>query len=205
MTEEIGALGPLLLVGLYVIFLFWYGGRTRPVSTTEVQTFLDLMRRQRLDHDDPDLYASLERLLAQDDGREFLMLNLIHYRDQAAYPPGMNFDDSVVAADRSYARAFFPSLLRYGNVPVFVARRSGSFIEPANIEYWQVVAMIRYRSRRDFIRSVTAVVGKDVFVHKWAATETTHVFPIRPLFSFIAVRVIAATPLAIAALIAWNL
>ncbi|MBM4213644.1 MAG: hypothetical protein FJ179_08005 [Gammaproteobacteria bacterium] len=205
MTEEIGALGPLLLVGLYVIFLFWYGGRTRPVSTAEVQTFLDLMRRQRLDHDDPDLYASLEKLLAQDDGREFLMLNLIHYRDQAAYPPGMNFGDSAVAADRRYARTFFPWLLRYGNVPVFIARRSGSFIEPANTEYWQVVAMIRYRSRRDFIRSVTAVVGKDVMVHKWAAIETTHVFPVRPLFSFIAVRVIAAIPLAITALIAWSL
>ncbi|MBM4239696.1 MAG: hypothetical protein FJ154_09225 [Gammaproteobacteria bacterium] len=205
MTGADGVMGLLALVGLYAIFLFWYGGRTRPVSAAEVETFLDLMRRQGVDHDDPELYASLQRLLAQDDGREFLMLNLIHYRDKAAYPPGMNFGDSAVAADRRYARAFFPWLLRYGNVPVFIARRSGSFIEPANIDYWQVVAMIRYRSRRDFIRSVTAVVGKDVMVHKWAAIETTHVFPVRPLFSFIAVRLVAATPLAIVALIAWNL
>ena len=44
------------------------------------------------------------------------------------------------------------------------------------------------KGRRDFIRSVTAVVDKNVMVHKWAAIETTHVFPVKPLFSFIAVR-----------------
>jgi hypothetical protein len=195
----------LALIGLYAVFLLWYGGRTRPLSAAEVQAFLELMRRHGLDQDDPDLYAALERLLAEDDGREFLMLNLIHYRDKAAYPPGMNLGDSAIAADRRYARAFFPWLLRYGNVPVLIARRSGSFIEAANTEHWDMVALIRYRSRRDFIRTASAVAGKQIMVHKWAAIETTHVFPIRTIFSFIAVRLMAATVLAIVALIAWNL
>ncbi|MFZ9304880.1 MAG: hypothetical protein ACO266_06535 [Steroidobacteraceae bacterium] len=205
MSMAISMIGLLALVAVYAIFLFWYGGRTSPVSTAEVQAFLGLVRQQGLDRDDPELYASLEKLLAQDDGREFLMLNLIHYRDKAAYPPGMNFGDSAVAADRRYARAFFPWLLRYGNVPVFIARRSGSFIEPANVEHWHVVAMIRYRSRRDFIRSVSAVVDKQIMVHKWAAIETTHVFPVRPILSFIAVRLVVAILLTVVALIAWNL
>ncbi|NBR17451.1 MAG: hypothetical protein EBT81_06100 [Gammaproteobacteria bacterium] len=180
----ISMIGLLALVAVYAIFLFWYGGRTSPVSTAEVQAFLGLVRQQGLDRDDPELYASLEKLLAQDDGREFLMLNLIHYRDKAAYPPGMNFGDSAVAADRRYARAF---------------------IEPANVEHWHVVAMIRYRSRRDFIRSVSAVVDKQIMVHKWAAIETTHVFPVRPILSFITIRLVVATLLAIVALVAWNL
>ncbi|NBP08477.1 MAG: hypothetical protein EBU76_08425, partial [Gammaproteobacteria bacterium] len=77
----ISMIGLLALVAVYAIFLFWYGGRTSPVSTAEVQAFLGLVRQQGLDRDDPELYASLEKLLAQDDGREFLMLNLIHYRD----------------------------------------------------------------------------------------------------------------------------
>lgn len=205
MNLDPGMTSLLALIGVYAVFLLWYGGRTHPLSGAEVQAFLDLMRRQGLDRDDPDLYAALERLLGQDDGREFLMLNLIHYRDKAAYPPEMNFGDSAIEADRRYARAFFPWLLRYGNVPVFIARRSGSFIEPANTEHWHVVAMIRYRSRRDFIRSAAAVAGKQIMVHKWAAIETTHVFPIRPIFSFIAVRLVAATVLAVVALIAWNL
>ncbi|NBN90879.1 MAG: hypothetical protein EBV24_11410, partial [Actinobacteria bacterium] len=68
-----------------------------------------------------------------------------------------------------------------------------------------VVAMIRYRSRRDFIRSVSAVVDKQIMVHKWAAIETTHVFPVRPILSFITIRLVVATLLAIVALVAWNL
>jgi len=56
--------------------------------------------------------------------------------------------------------------------------------------------MIRYRSRRDFIRSVRAVVGKNVMIHKWAAIDTTHVFPVRPLFDLIPIRLLVALTLA---------
>ena len=187
----------LVFAVIYLFFLFWYGGRTKPVTRTEVEEFLGRLRGEGLERDDPGLFLALQRLLESDDGREFLMLNLIRYRDKAAYPPGTNFGDSAVAADQRYARAFFPWLLRYGNVPVFISRRSGSFIEPAGAEKWQVVAMIRYRSRRDFIRSVNAVIGKNVMIHKWAAIETTHVFPVRPFFSFISVRLVVGIAVAV--------
>jgi hypothetical protein len=186
----------LITILIYVIFLLWYGGRARPLTHKEVEDFLALMTAQGIDREDPELFESLKRLLSRDDGREFVMLNLIRYREKAAYPPGSSFGDSAIEADKRYARAFFPYLLRYGNVPVFISSRSGSFIEPRQAEHWQVVAMIRYRSRRDFIRSVTAVVGKNVMVHKWAAIDTTHVFPVRPMFSFIAVRSAVALLLA---------
>jgi hypothetical protein len=48
--------------------------------------------------------------------------------------------------------------------------------------------MVRYRSRRDFVRFATRANQADKFVHKWAAIEKTHVFPVKPLISFFAVR-----------------
>ncbi|MFM7627617.1 MAG: hypothetical protein ACKO7G_14375, partial [Gammaproteobacteria bacterium] len=116
-----------------------------------------------------------------------------------------DYGDSAVAADRRYGRAFIPWLLRFGNVPVLIARRSGSFIEPAGAEPWQVTVLVRYRSRRDLMRSAAAVAGRGIMVHKWAAIETTHVFPVRPFLSFIAVRTVVAALFGVAALIAWNL
>jgi hypothetical protein len=190
---------------VYALFLFWYGGRGRPLAEKEIGEFLGLMTAQGIDREDPELFESLKRLLSRDDGREFVMVNLIRYREKAAYPPGSPFGDSAVEADKRYARAFFPYLLRYGNVPIFISSRSGSFIEPRQAEPWQVVAMIRYRSRRDFIRSVSAVVGKNVMVHKWAAIETTHVFPVRPMFSFIAVRGTAALLIAVVSSFVYSL
>ena len=194
----------LIPLVIYALFLVWYGGRARPLVEEEVKDFLALMTSRGIDRDDPELFESLKRLLSRDDGREFVMVNLIKYRDKAAYPPGSPYGDSAVEADKRYARAFFPYLLRYGNVPVFISWRSGSFIEPPGAEPWQVVAMIRYRSRRDFIRSVRAVVGKDVMVHKWAAIDTTHVFPVRPLFSFIAVRWAVALLIAVVASLVYS-
>ena len=34
----------------------------------------------------------------------------------------------------------------------FIARRSGNFIVPDGADAWHYVAMVRYRSRRDFVR-----------------------------------------------------
>jgi hypothetical protein len=178
----------LMVIAILGLFLWWYGGRTRPLTAAEIARFFDLMVARGVDRNDPELFESLQRILASDDGREFVMVNLIRYRDKAAYPPGSSYGDSAIEADRRYARAFFPYLLRYGNVPLFISRRAGSFIEPPNLPSWQVVALIRYRSRRDFVRTATAVADKNVMVHKWAAIETTHVFPVKPVFSFIAVR-----------------
>jgi hypothetical protein len=194
----------LIPLVIYALFLVWYGGRARPLVDEEVKDFLALMTSRGIDRDDPELFESLKRLLSRDDGREFVMVNLIKYREKAAYPAGSPYGDSAVEADKRYARAFFPYLLRYGNVPVFISWRIGSFIEPPGAEPWQVVAMIRYRSRRDFIRSVRAVVGKDVMVHKWAAIDTTHVFPVRPLFSFIAVRWAVALLIAVVASLVYS-
>ena len=47
---------------------------------------------------------------------------------------------------------------------------------------------MRYRSRKDFLRFAIASNRADTFVHKWAAIEKTHIFPVRPLVSLFAVR-----------------
>ena len=97
-----------VLVALYCGFLFWYGGRGKP----------------------------LRALMLADDGREFVMQNMARYRAMAIYPPESPYDDDPRAADRRYGKAIVPHLLRYGNVPIFIARRCGSFIEPNDMVAW---------------------------------------------------------------------
>ena len=59
------------------------------------------------------------------------------------------------------------------------------------------MAIVRYRSRRDFLRFALETQRDDIFVHKWAALEKTHVFPVKPLISLFPVRFIAASALAL--------
>jgi hypothetical protein len=187
------SVSPLLVIvaataSIYAAFLVWYGGRGRPLSQEEVENFARELGAHARHPGSHVLLEEVRTLAAKDDGREFVMQNLVRYRPKALYPDGYGFGDSPREADRRYGRAIIPHLLRYGNVPVFIARRCGRFAEPEGADDWNYVAMIRYRSRRDFLRFALSVERSDVTVHKWAAIEKTHIFPVQPILSLIFVR-----------------
>lgn len=192
-------------LALYAVFVFWYGGKGRPLDPDETARYLGALAACCRTEQDRDVLAQVGELVAQDDGREFIMHNLVRYRARAAYPPGYDFDDDPRKADQRYGRAILWPLLRYGNHPVFIAPRSGRFIDPDGADQWHYVAMVRYRSKRDFLRFALMIERKDIAVHKWAAIEKTHVFPVRPLVSLILVRTAVALVLVIAGALAWRL
>lgn len=192
-----------VVVVLFLLFVLWYGGRGKPLSEPEIDAFLKDLGALAQGPLDQVLLAQVRGLVARDDGREFVMQNLVRHRPKALYPPGYTFDDDARAADRRYGRAIVPHLLRYGSVPVFIARRGGSFIDPEGADVWHYVALVRYRSRRDFLRFAVAIERADIAVHKWAALEKTHVFPVTPLLSLIFVRGAVAALLALFGALAW--
>jgi len=197
MTPLLGIAIPI--VALYLLFLLWYGGSGKPLTKAEIDRFLQALASRAQGPEGEAMLAAIRTVVANDDGKEFVMQNLVRYRPKALYPPGYSFDDDPRAADRRYGKAIVRHLLRYGNLMVFLARRSGTFIEPAGADAWHYVAMVRYRSRRDFLRFVLAIERNDIAVHKWAAIEKTHVFPVKPLVSLIFVRGAVAALLALAA------
>jgi hypothetical protein len=187
-----------LVLALYGLFLAWYGGRGKPLSVPEIEQFMQQLGSLPPHAETESLLAAVRTLVSGDDGREFVMQNLARYRPKALYPPGSPYDDDPRAADKRYGKAIVPHLLRHGSLPVFVARRRGSFIEPEGADAWHYVAMVRYRSRRDFLRFALSIERNDIAVHKWAALEKTHVFPVQPLVSLIFVRGAVAVGLALA-------
>ena len=92
------------------------------MSRDEIEWLLAPLRERAQDHAGQSLLADVECLVAHDDGREFVLHNVIRYRKKALYPPGYDYGDSATDADRRYHKAVAPYLLRYGNMPVFVAR-----------------------------------------------------------------------------------
>lgn len=185
-------MSPLLVIisflALYALFLVWYGGKGKPLTPIEIERFMRELQPAAPDEQVQTLLAEVRLMVSNDDGEEFVMQNLVRHRAKAQYPPGYPFNDDPRAADQRYAKAILWPLLRHGNVPVFAARRSGRFIDPVGADQWHYVAMVRYRSRRDFLRFCVAIERTGGTVHKWAAIEKTHVFPVKPMLSLIFVR-----------------
>ena len=64
-------------------------------------------------------------------------------------------------------------------------------------------AMVRYRSRRDFLDFALEIERGDIVMHKWAAIASTHVFPVQPLLSLVMVRGLVLVLLALLGLAAF--
>lgn len=198
---------PLVVSSLgYAKFLRWYGGSSTPLTADEVDAALSRIAetaRQNGRAPIPELLAELRTVLVPeggDDGREFVMVNLIRYRKKAEYPPGSPYGDDPMAADKRYNQAVIPELLKRGSWPIFHGKVAGRFIHPHGNDDWDVVALVRYRSRRDMLGMAMALAEKNADIHKWASIEKTQVFPVKAGLSLFAGRFLAGALFAGAAL-----
>ena len=187
---------PAIFILLYIAFLFWYGGRGKPLSQAEVDALLLEMQRRagkqgQVEAESP-ILQQFRELTKNDDGREYYMVNLLKFRKKALYPEGISFGNDPQAANNRYNRAVIPLLLKHGGHPVFDSLVQGRFIHPEAGEDWDHVAMVRYRSRRDMLKMAVEIAGLGVDVHKWASLEKTQVFPVKPLFNLNLIRVMVA-------------
>jgi hypothetical protein len=185
----------IVFVLLYLAFLVWYGGRGKPLSQAEVDALLLEMQRRagkQMQAEETPILQQFRDLTKGDDGREYYMVNLLKFRKKALYPDGSSFGDDPLAANDRYNRAIIPLLLKHGGHPVFLGQVQGRFIHPGGGDEWDQVAMVRYRSRRDMLKMAVEIAGLGIDIHKWAALEKTHVFPVRPLVTLSFVRATVA-------------
>jgi hypothetical protein len=194
---------PLLLI--YLAFWFWWGGNGRPMTKQEIEVGLIRLQGTDTSEHGKEAVQQVRELLSNDDGKEFVMQNLVRYRPKALYPAGLNYGDDPREADKRYGKSIIWDLLRNGNFILFIARRSGNFIVPEGADAWHYVAMVRYRSRRDFLKFAEQSSSADKFVHKWAAIEKTHVFPVKPIVSLFMVRTTVALALAVLGTVLYTL
>lgn len=85
--------------------------------------------------------ADLKRFLAEDDGGEVVMLNLLR------------FAEGGEASYRAYAKAIVPFLEKVGGEVVYAGRTGTALVAPDGYD-WDAVLLVRYPSRTAFSRMV---------------------------------------------------
>lgn len=187
-----------ILLALYIAFLLWhepwFSRRLRPGEAAAVL-------RGRYDDVAPDERAAFQAFLDRDDGRPFYMVNLMQYRAKAAYPGGL-LPDGTPAGDMTgreaghrYERMVIPELLKRGCYPVFAARKLANFLSAGgDTDFFEEVAVVRYRSRRDLLAMAAGRAFLAGVPHKWASLEKTVAVPCR-LMLLADLRIIVPTVL----------
>ncbi len=166
---------------LYGAFRLWYDGHRRPLTAAEIDAFMVRAAQSAPgQHSDP---AIVRAFLEADDGREFLMLNLVHLHPAPVPNPYGGELEAAPALMQRYTKAFFPALLRRAGHPALIAMPAGGYLDswqaPPN-PGWTVVGLMRYRSRRDMITLATDSRFEHAHAFKVAATALTFSFPTRP-------------------------
>ena len=116
-------------------------------------------------------------------GKPIVMLNLLRFRDDAAYVGGQGeAGASGRDAYSAYSRAVLPILKRIGAGPIWQGKARSAFIAPAG-EQWDEVLLVSYPSIEVFLDMLAAPEYRAITFHRTAALEDSRLIATLPMFS----------------------
>jgi len=120
-----------------------------------------MLRVERLPFPDAaraEVRSRLRSWLESDDGKPFIMLNLMrYYPELRPLPCAPLFEGTPRESNARYEAAVTPMLLRVGGYPLYSGTPHGKNIlehDPA-LDDWSRLVLVRYPSRRAFMKLVT--------------------------------------------------
>ena len=163
----------LIALLTYALFYFWYIGFRSRVTPAEIERTMAILDAGLVDETRK---SHLRHFLANDDGKDFVMVNLLELAK-----PRKESSKNLNA----YQKIFLGQLLRKAGHPILIARAASGNIENVacqEFDNWTVAGMIRYRSRRDLMEILPATIGSEHHELKLSALDKTFAFPASPWF-----------------------
>lgn len=164
----------------YLVFAVWYFNWKGPLGPDEVTRLIAQMEKNS--SQSPTDLNVIRQFLEDDDGKEFVMLNLIRFNKGDVAHPLTGAISTGPELIQGYFGPFSKALFRKGGHPVFMGRKKGGYIDSWNSaadEGFQVVGAMRYRSRRDLMALVADPRFRDSHKFKLAAIDGTTSFPMQ--------------------------
>ena len=194
----------LVAATLYAGFLLFYNNWRGKLTREEIDTMLAQAEAQGA-ADLNDL-SIVRKFLEEDDGREFVMVNLVRVPDTMVIDPDTGAQVPASDMMKAYSKAFMPRLIKHGGHPALAARKVGGYVDAWKVgpdPGWSIVGFIRYRSRRDMLKMVADPTFKDAHKYKLLGVGETFSFPTQPFIrAYVSPRVTVFLILALVAALA---
>ncbi len=166
---------------LTLIFLAWYRNWRGPLKPAEIERYL--ARLQEDGGGERNDISAVRKFLEEDDGREFVMLNLVKTVREAPDPRTGVSTSGAVLLNR-YTSVFMRALLARGGHPAIAARKVGGYVDAWHTHPdpgWNIIGFMRYRSRRDMMELIIDPRFLPAHDFKFAAMAETFSFPTQPM------------------------
>ena len=133
---------------LYLIFFLWYTNLSGPLSDEEIKLFEETF----IERSDMERKEILLNFMKEDDGRDFYMINLLDNKESPITMEATGEGATAMDLQAHYMEYMFPEMLKRATHPIFFENVLGSALDilaAPGMENWEIVAIFRYRSRRD--------------------------------------------------------
>ncbi|MBP6741116.1 MAG: hypothetical protein KA146_14050 [Leptospiraceae bacterium] len=167
----------ITLLIFYLFFFFWYGGNGESITVEEGKQLMEKIKNAQSDVEYSEIQDNFQNAIKMDDGKEFYMVNLETEKTGS----------EAKSADLSYAKLVIPMLFKRGSFPIYVGSYFKSFIGNYGTGITRV-AIVRYRSLRDFLDMNADPDMVKGAPFKFASLNHTEVFGTKPILSLLSIR-----------------
>jgi hypothetical protein len=185
---------------LYAIFWLWYVGFRKPLSDVEVDHYLKELNK--FNNTSSAGMTGLRQFLENDTGKSFVMVNSIKLKKSPDLVEGVQEGDSSLKTLITYHKSFMKAMLKRAGIGIFqgrVADNSVDVIGIENAEEWQISAINRFRSRRDFMEILITPQFHEKHELKFAALSKSIAYPVDPWFQLGGLTIVVGLALALIA------
>ncbi len=144
------------LIGAFASFWRWHSPPAKKLTPQEIDHYLELISKLPLPGDEIDRIVGQLRLWAEaDDGKPTYMLNMIRYFDELhRFPGAPEFDGTPEEANAYYEKECTPMWLKAASYPMLGGKAQGENLIKTLPDQppWSTAQMVRYPSRRTFLK-----------------------------------------------------
>lgn len=162
------------LVILYAAFWTWHSQGAGKLTQTEIDEYLAIIEKLPLPANGVQAFISRLRPWAEaDDGRPVYMFNLIHFFPELhMFPNAPEFNGTPEQANTHYEKSLLWLWLSHASYPTFIGVpqiRNLINIQPERS--WENMTVVRYPSRRTFLKLISHPTYATVAAYKFIAVE----------------------------------
>jgi hypothetical protein len=162
------------LLVLYVAVWAWHSQGAGKLTQAEVDRYMARIEKLPLPAKELQAFAARVRPWAEaDDGKPVYMFNLIHFRSQLhTFPGAPEFKGTPEQANTQYEKSLLWLWLSHASYPIFIGTpQGGNVINMQPERTWGNMTVVRYPSRRTFLKLIAHPTYARVTGYKFIAVE----------------------------------